>query len=226
MAAGVGIELHAGSGAARSRPRRRRERRARPWRPGRGARRSASAREGSRLVFRTSQRPPCMERAARAKRPTSRVNQSTMPVSPVVPRSVKSGSKKVPVGDSGTPRTTLPSAAPRKTARRALETPNTTSQKGRQTDASSRWLRNSRAIPAPHQEPEHDHEGQEEAAEARRVEAREREHQDPARREQPDLVAVPEGPDRLQDRGAGRPRPGRRRGAATPAPRSKPSSTT
>jgi hypothetical protein len=48
---------------------------------------------------------------------------------------------------------------------------------------------------AQHQQPEHDHQRQVEAAEARRVEQREGEVERPARGEQPDLVAVPDGAD-------------------------------
>ena len=64
---------------------------------------------------------------------------------PRVVKFVHSGEKKYPSTSSGTPRTTLPSAAPRKTVSSRLAPVNTTSQNGRHT-TFSRWLRNSSAM--------------------------------------------------------------------------------
>jgi len=61
-------------------------------------------------------------------------------------KSVHRGAKKRPLASSGTPRTTFPRAAPRKTARSALASEKTTSQKSLQIGCW-RWFRNSIAIP-------------------------------------------------------------------------------
>ena len=76
------------------------------------------------------------------------------------------------------------------------------------------------------QQPQHDHQRQIEAAEAGGIERGEGEVERAAGGEQPDFVAVPDGADGAQH--------GRRRSSSvcatrrwtTPAPRSKPSSTT
>ena len=76
------------------------------------------------------------------------VYQSRIPSWPPMPKSVHRGRKKRPLAPRGTPRTTLPSAAPRKTVSRALETKKMVSQNRRHTGAST-WWRNSREMPRP-----------------------------------------------------------------------------
>ena len=53
-----------------------------------------------------------------------------MPVSLPAEKSVHNGRKNSPERSSGTPRTTLPNAAPKKTANRPLAEANTTSHSG------------------------------------------------------------------------------------------------
>ena len=69
-----------------------------------------------------------------------------MPTGSRALQSVNSSSENQPRASSGTPRTTLPSAAPRKTARSALAAQKTVSQAWRQSGEAT-WLRNSMATP-------------------------------------------------------------------------------
>jgi len=59
-----------------------------------------------------------------------------MPGSGPSRKSVHSGSKNHPSASSGTPRTTFPSAAPKKIARNPLDREKTASQSGRQVGLS------------------------------------------------------------------------------------------
>src|SRR5215831_17014228 len=79
--------------------------------------------------------------------PVRTVYQSRMPL--FVPEGpwftrkfVQSGSKKYPSGPRGTPRTTLPSAAPKKMRSRMLDAQKTTSKNPRHTGLSM-WARSS-----------------------------------------------------------------------------------
>ncbi len=85
---------------------------------------------------------PCIVSAARAPRPTITVYQSRIPDRGPGRKSVHKGSKKRPSASIGTPRTTLPRAAPKTTARRTLDAANRASQNGIQTGPSM-WFRNS-----------------------------------------------------------------------------------
>ena len=93
------------------------------------AKRPARASSGA-SVFSATHSAPCSDSASNAAAATSRVYQSRMPGSGPIVKSVHSGRKKYPSASSGTPRTTLPSAAPKKTMSSALAPPNTTSQNG------------------------------------------------------------------------------------------------
>ena len=62
------------------------------------------------------------------KTATESVYQSRIPTRPRTPKSVKSDMLNCPVPSSGTPRSTLPNAAPNRIARSTLDTANTKSQ--------------------------------------------------------------------------------------------------
>ena len=138
---------------------------------------------------------------------------------------VHSGSKKYPPASSGTPRTTLPSAAPKKIASSALEMQKTTSHKGAHSGPpieAAKLDGNS----AQHQQPQHHHQRQIESAEAGGIEHRERRRTACRRRPAATLRCRPRpARSRRSRRGARRPC-GPRRDARCPAPRSKPSSST
>jgi len=97
-------------------------------------------------VLSATQSAPCIASAAKAARPTSSVYQSRMPASGPGRKSTHSGSKNRPLSSNGTPRITLPSAAPKKIARRELEKANVTSQSGFHASLSM-WFRNSMEQP-------------------------------------------------------------------------------
>ena len=109
---------------------------------------------------------------------------------------VKNGTWKYPLSSSGTPRSTLPSAAPRTMAMSARG-----QRKDRVPEAAPQrvvlWRAELDGEAAQDEQPQHHHQRQVEAAEPRRVGAREkREHQHPAGGDEPDLVAVPHRADR------------------------------
>src|SRR5580693_1594231 len=81
-------------------------------------------------VLYCTHRPPCIISASNACTPTRTVNQSKMPVCSPRRQLVHNDSKKYPLASRGTPRTTLPSAAPKKIANSKLAPENTKSQKG------------------------------------------------------------------------------------------------
>ena len=78
--------------------------------------------------------------------PTSAVYASSTPESFPGQKLSKSGMRNVPVGSSGTPRSTLPSAAPRTTAMSVLPSAKVTSQNDAQSGLLT-WLRSSMASP-------------------------------------------------------------------------------
>src|ERR1700676_4631045 len=85
------------------------------------------------LVFMRTHKLPCITSASNASTPVRIVYQSRIPVCSPSRKSVHNDSKKYPLASSGTPRTTLPSAAPKNTASSALEPQNKKSHKGSQT---------------------------------------------------------------------------------------------
>src|SRR6187200_58046 len=97
-------------------------------------------------VFHARNAAPCAHSAASAKTPTSAVYQSRIPTGGRAEKSVKSGSSNQPSAVSGTPRSRLPSAAPKKTGSSALATKKKTSHEPRHT-GSETWLRNSIEMP-------------------------------------------------------------------------------
>jgi hypothetical protein len=87
-----------------------------------------------------------MVSVTKASNPTSTVYQSRMPNSPPMRKSIQRGRKNLPEASSGTPRMTLPSAAPKKMASKAPEAMKPASQMGFQTGLSM-WFRSSIETP-------------------------------------------------------------------------------